>query len=137
MTIDPTMSERGAPQAHHRWRIALQVLIASLVALPALLNASSGRGSYLGAALVFAVAQSAVWIVCAVGLSLGASAARTTQHSATPDPAGSVAEARQPGVTGGQPLARIPVARVPADQAVHADVDGHVTAATSTTGASR
>ena len=156
----------AAARGSNFWRPLLQVTTASLITLPAVLHADSGRGSYLGAALVFAVALSAVWIACAVGLSLRPSPALVMDASAGSRSTASAAEVvtaaaaaaasavptrpvapavadvpRPVTVTAtGQPLARIPVARVPADQAVHADVDGRVTpanAVTSTTGAVR
>ena len=159
----------AAARGSNFWRPLLQVTTASLITLPAVLHADAGSGSYLGAALVFAVALSAVWIACAVGLSLRPSPALIMDASAGPPSTASAAEVvtaaaaaaasavptrpvapaadvRRPvtttaiTTTTGQPLARIPVARVPADQAVHADVDGRVTpanAVTSTTGATR
>lgn len=118
----------------HGWRLALQVLTALLITLPAIVNASAG-GSYLAAGLVFVVALSTVWLVCAVGLWLmaGPSPAPTPPASSGPSLDGLVARPADHA----QPLARIPVARVPADQARHADVNGHVTAATSTMGVVR
>ena len=158
----------AAARGSNSWRPLLQVTTASLITLPAVLHADSGSGSYLGAALVFAVALSAVWIACAVGLSLRPSPAlvmdasagsRSTASAAevvtaaaaaaasavpTRPVAPAVADVPRPvtatATATGQPLSRIPVARVPADQAVHADVDGRVTpanAVTSTTGAVR
>lgn len=144
MTSDrsPTMARTRPP---HVWRLALQILTALLITLPALVNASAGRGSYIAAVLVFAVALSAVWIVCAVGLWLmpapdvsppspsPGAAPTNTPPTASANAAGHLARPNPLA----QPLARIPVARVPADQAVHADVNGHVTAATSTMGVVR
>jgi hypothetical protein len=110
------------------------VLTALLITLPALVNASAG-GSYLAAGLVFVVALSAVWIICAVGLWLTGGAPPAPAIPATSGPSVDGPVARPAQHT--QPLARIPVARVPADQAQHADVNGHVTAATSTMGVVR
>lgn len=154
----------AAARGSNSWRPLLQVTTASLITLPAVLHADSGSGSYLGAALVFAVALSAVWIACAVGLSLRPSPALVMDASAGPPSTASAAEVVTAAAAAsavptrsvapaaadvprpvtatatGQPLSRIPVVRVPADQAVHADVDGRVTpanAVTSTTGAVR
>ena len=162
----------AAARGSNSWRPLLQVTTASLITLPAVLHADSGSGSYLGAALVFAVALSAVWIACAVGLSLRPSPALVMDASAGPPSTASAAEVVTAAAAAAaaaaasavptrsvapaaadvprpvtatatataQPLSRIPVARVPADQAVHADVDGRVTpanAVTSTTGAVR
>ena len=167
MTTEQARPALAVARSSNSWRPLLQVTTASLITLPAVLHADAGSGSYLGAALVFAVALSAVWIACAVGLSLRPSPALIMDASAGPPSTASAAEVvtaaaaasavptrpvapaadvRRPvtttaiTTTTGQPLARIPVARVPADQAVHADVDGRVTpanAVTSTTGAVR
>ena len=170
MTTEQARPALAAASSSNSWRPLLQVTTASLITLPAVLHADSGSGSYLGAALVFAVALSAVWIACAVGLSLRPSPALVMDASAGPPSTASAAEVVTAAAAAAaaasavptrsvapaaadvprpvtatatataQPLSRIPVARVPADQAVHADVDGRVTpanAVTSTTGAVR
>ena len=92
------------------------MLTALLITLPAVVNASGG-GSYLAAGLVFVVALSAVWIIYAVGLWLTGGPPSATTPLATSGPSVDGLVARSADHT--QPLARIPVARVPADQARH------------------
>ena len=141
-------SVRGPTSTERMVRTALPFGVAAVVSAPTVMHALDGTGSWMTVALVAGVTLSAVWVLCAIGLSLlsggGRSASASASSAGSPAVDRSAAHGRNEPKAGRpsspsnpQPLARIAVARVPADQAIHADVDGHVTAATSTMGVVR
>ncbi|CAN5420590.1 hypothetical protein BH10ACT3_BH10ACT3_11990 [soil metagenome] len=151
-------SVRGPTSTERMVRTALPFGVALVVSAPTVMHAVDGTGSWMTVALVGGVTLSIVWVLCAIGLSMLSGDRRPTHAgTAAPNSAPTTAATadgaigtgatinrldatptyRPSATSASQPLARIPVARVPADQAMHADVDGHVTAATSTMGVVR
>jgi hypothetical protein len=110
-------------------RTAIQFAMAATITAPAAVRALSGDGTPWSALLVFVVALSVIWIVSAIAMSVTAwreptLADRRSESAAPARPDAQFAR-------GSHPLARIPVAKVPAELAVHADEHGNLTAATN------
>jgi len=115
----------GAPAVP---RTVIQLGVAAIITAPAALHALRGEGSPWSVVLVFVLALSAIWILSALAMSVSAWFEPTTADGRSMPPA-AAPDARP--TTTSQPLARIAVAQVPAEHALHADEHGNVTAATN------
>ena len=128
MTSTHTHPSRGTSVP----RTTVQLATAAVITAPAALHALRGTGSPWSVLLVFVLALSAIWILSAVAIAASGWFDRVVpaRSPASSAPASTTAAAA-PSADRGQALGRIAVAQVPADQAVHADEDGRVTAATT------
>ena len=112
-------------------RTAIQVAMAAVITTPAALHALAGNGTPASVLLVFVLVLSAIWILSAVAMSASTWLDRlmadtgSARRAPAPVPAATTAPSTQT-------LGRIPVAQVPADQAMHADEHGNLTAARTT-----
>jgi hypothetical protein len=127
MSSTNTHSRRGGSIP----RTAIQVAMAAVITTPAALNALSGNGTPASVLLVFVLVLSAIWILSAVAMSASTWLDRfmvetgSARRAPAPVPAAT-------NTAPNQTLGRIPVAQVPADQAMHADEHGNLTAASTT-----
>ena len=111
-----TTTAAWSPPRRRVGRVATPLLAATLVTLPAVAATLSGHLSLTGLAAVFLVALSVALLAATLGLRLihlvdGPS--RTHHGSATNRP-----HAQAAASPSGTPLGRVPVARIPADQAI-------------------
>lgn len=109
-------------------RTTIQLLMAAVITAPAAWHALDGTAPLSRVGLVFVIALSAIWILSAAAMSLGSWFDRFTATTAGPSrPV--TGEAAAPATEPSHALGRVPVAQVPAHQAVHADEHGNLTAA--------
>ncbi len=112
-------------------RTTIQLAMAAVITAPAALHALDGSAPLYRVGLVFVIALSAIWILSAVAMSLGSWFDRLMVRTAgTPHHVRDQVAA--PATASTHALGRVPVAQVPAHQAVHADEHGNLTAADTT-----
>jgi len=116
-------------------RTAIQLAMAAVITTPAALHALAGNGTPASVLLVFVLVLSAIWILSAVAMSASTWLDRFMVETGSARRGTAATPAVVPAATATAPsqtLGRIPVAQVPADQAMHADEDGNLTAARTT-----